>query len=195
MKARHSRPYRKSNCSAIDLFAMPYNLLHQCRDSLGGRAVVKIERERTIPAAVAQIWEVVAAADRLPQWYARSGKVEVLEGSGLGRRQRISSTWQGQESEVDQVITAFEPGRLLEWRHEAERLGGQPAPRFALETVVRIKLEAQGPDATRVVLESRQRPADADKEQAMRGNSEYLGRMLEESLERLEQLATRGSES
>src|SRR2546428_2863600 len=79
MKARHSRPYRRSNCSAIDLFAMPYNLLHQCRDSLGGRAVVKVERERTIPAAAAQIWEVVASADRLPQWYARSGKVEVLE--------------------------------------------------------------------------------------------------------------------
>ena len=37
--------------------------------------------------------------------------------------------------------------------------------------------------------------ADPDKEQAMRGNSEYLGKMLEASLERLEQLVTRGSES
>jgi hypothetical protein len=44
-----------------------------------------------------------------------------------------------------------------------------------------------------VVLESRQRPADPDKEQAMRGNSEYLGNMLEASLERLEQLVTPGS--
>jgi uncharacterized protein YndB with AHSA1/START domain len=155
--------------------------------------VVKIERERTIPAAAAEIWEVVASADRLPQWYARSGKVEVLEGAGLGRRQRLRSQWRGQDSEVDQLITAFEPEHLLEWRHEAERLGGQPAPRFALETVVRIKLEAHGPDATRVVLESRQRPADPDKELAMRGNSEYLGKMLEASLERLEQLVTRGS--
>ena len=57
------------------------------------------------------------------------------------------------------------------------------------------KLEARGPNATRVVLESRQQPADPDKEQAMRGNSEYLGKMLEASLERLEQLVTRGSES
>src|SRR5437660_5753990 len=192
MKARHSRPYRMSNCSAVDLFAMAYNLLQQCRDSLGGRAVVKIERERTLPPAEAQIGEVVASPDRLPQWYARSGKVELLEGAGLGRRQRISSTWQGQESEVDQVITAFEPGRLLEWRHEAERLGGKPAPRFALETVVRIKLEAYGPDSTRVVMESRQRPADADKEQQIRGNSEYLAKMFETSLERLEELLTKG---
>jgi len=112
--------------------------------------VVKIERERTIPAAAAQIWEVVASADRLPQWYARSGKVEVLEGVG------------------------------------------QPAPRFALETVVRIKLEADGEASTRVVMESRQRPADLDKERAMRGNSEYLAKMLETSLERLEKIVTNG---
>jgi len=152
--------------------------------------MIEITRERTIPAPAARVWNVVAKAERLPDWYARAGSVEVLEGSGLGRRQRLRSQWQGQDSEVDQLVTAFEPERLLEWRHEAERLGGQPAPRFATETVVSIKLEAQGPDATEVVLESRQQPADPEKEQAMRGNSEYLGKMLETSLERLERLVT-----
>src|SRR5438270_10685093 len=155
--------------------------------------MIEIARERSISAPVARVWEVVAEAERLPEWYARAASVEVLEGAGLGRRQRLHSQWQGQDSEVDQLITIFEPEHLLEWRHEAERLGGQAAPRFALETVVRIELEPQGPDATRVVLESRQRPADPDKEKAMRGNSEYLARMLEASLERLEQLVTRGS--
>jgi len=150
--------------------------------------MIEIARERRIPAPAARVWEVVGEAERLPEWYARADSVEVLEGVGLGRRQRLSSQWQGQDSEVDQLITAFEPERLLEWRHEAERLGGQPAPRFASETVVRIKLDAEGPDATHVILESRQRPADPDKEQAMRANSEYLGKMLETSLERLEQL-------
>jgi uncharacterized protein YndB with AHSA1/START domain len=157
--------------------------------------VIEISRERTIPAPVVRVWRIVAEAERLPEWYARAAGVEVLEGVGLGRRQRLSSQWQGQDSEVDQVITAFEPERRLEWRHEAERLGGQPAPRFASETVVRIELEAQGPNATLVVLESRQLPADPDKEVAMRGNSEYLGKMLETSLERLEKLVTSDSES
>src|SRR5437764_13412517 len=69
--------------------------------------------------------------------------------------------------------------------------GGQPAPRFALETVVRIKLEADGEASTRVVMESRQRPADPDRERAMRSNSEYLAKMLETSLERLEMLVTK----
>jgi uncharacterized protein YndB with AHSA1/START domain len=160
----------------------------------GGRVMIEIARERNISAPAARVWEVVSRAERLPEWYARAASVEVLQGAGLGRRQRLRSEWRGQDSEVDQLITAFEPEHLLEWRHEAERLGGQPAPRFALETVVRINLEAQGRDATRVVLESRQRPADAEKEQAMRGNSEYLGKMLEASLERLEQLVTRDSQ-
>ena len=152
--------------------------------------MIEIARERIIPGSAARVWEVVAKAERLPDWYSRAGSVEVLEGSGLGRRQRVRSQWQGQDSEVDQVITAFEPERLLQWRHEAERLGGQPAPRFATETVVTIKLQAQGPNATEVVLESRQQPADAEKERAMRANSDYLGKMLETSLERLEKLVT-----
>lgn len=156
--------------------------------------MIEIARERTIRAPAGRVWKVLSDAERLPEWYARAGRVEVLEGAGLGRRQRLHSQWQGQDSQVDQLVTAFEPGHLLEWRHEAERLGGQPAPKFASETVVRIELEAQGPDATRVVLYSRQRPADPDKEHAMRSNSEYLGKMLEISLERLEHVVTRGSE-
>jgi uncharacterized protein YndB with AHSA1/START domain len=156
-------------------------------------AMIEIARERKISAPAARVWEVVAEAERLPEWYGRAASAEVLEGAGLGRRQRVHSQWQGQDSEVDQLITAFEPEHLLEWRHEAERLGGQAAPRFALETVVRIELEAQGPDATRVLIGSRQRPVDAEKEKAMRGNSEYLGKMLEASLERLARLVTRRS--
>ena len=121
------------------------------------------------------VWDNVAYPFKLKLW-----------------KQRVPrSQWQGQASEVDQLVTAFEPERLLEWRHEAERLGGQPAPRFATETAVRIKLRSLGPDATEVVLESRQQPADPDKEQSMRANSQYLGKMLETSLERLDQVVTR----
>jgi uncharacterized protein YndB with AHSA1/START domain len=159
------------------------------------QAMIEIQRERSIPAPAARVWQVVAKAERLPEWYARAASVQVLEGSGLGRRQRLRSQWHGQDSEVDQLVTAFEPEHLLEWRHEAERLGGQPAPRFASETVVRIKLQAKGPNATSVVLESRQQPADPEKEPSMGANSEYLGKMLETSLERLEQLVASESKS
>ena len=152
--------------------------------------MIEISRERSIGAAAGKVWDVVANVRRLPEWYARAGQAEVLEGEGLGRRQRISSQWHGQESQIDQVVTVFESERRLEWRHEAERLGGRPAPRFAAETVMIIELEPEGSGSTRVVLTSMQRPSDPDKEAAMRGNSEYLGQMFEVSLERLDELVT-----
>src|SRR2546429_7245689 len=99
--------------------------------------MIEISRERNISAPAARVWEVVAEAERLPEWYARAASAEVLEGAGLGRRQRLRSQWQGQDSEVDQLITVFEPEHLLEWRHEAERLGGPPTPPVALGTFAR----------------------------------------------------------
>src|SRR3989440_4343204 len=98
----------------------------------GGAAMIEIARERNISAPAVRVWEIVAEAERLPEWYARAASAEVLEGAGLGRRQRLRSQWRGRDSEGDQLVTAFEPERLLEWRHEAERLDRQPAPPFAL---------------------------------------------------------------
>jgi len=101
--------------------------------------MIEIARERTIPVPAGRVWEVVSEAKRLPEWYARAASAEVLEGSGLGRRQRLHSQWQGQDSEVDQLITAFEPERHEEGALEAEELppvGGQP--RFGFSSKERL---------------------------------------------------------
>ena len=150
--------------------------------------MIEIVRARRIPASASQIWSVVSDARRLPEWYARADRVELLSGEGLGRRQRVISQWQGRPSEIDQVVTVFQPERELQWRHEAERLDGRPAPRFSAETVVSIRLTPEAQASTKVVIASRQQPADAEKEAMMRGNSEHLGKMLESSLESLEAL-------
>jgi hypothetical protein len=71
------------------------------------------------------------------------------------------------------------------WRHEAERLDGKPAPRFARETRFEILLEPAG-EATRVRLHSRQEPAGPLRGLVIRafGRREVAGHM-ERSLERL----------
>jgi hypothetical protein len=58
------------------------------------------------------------------------------------------------------MVVEHEPGRLLAWRHEAERLDGRPAPRFATEMRFCVRLEPED-GATRVRLESRRQPAHA----------------------------------
>ena len=155
--------------------------------------MIEIVRERSIPAGAREVWDVVSDARRLPVWYARADRVEVLSGEGLGRRQRVISQCHGHPSEIDQVVTVFEPERELAWRHEAERLDGQPAPRFSAETVVSIRLDPEGQGVTRVSLASRQMPVDEEKEAMMRGNSDYLGQLLETSLEHLAAVVGDGS--
>jgi hypothetical protein len=56
------------------------------------------------------------------------------------------------------VLVAHDPPRRLAWRHEAERLDGEPAPRFAASTVFSATLEPDG-ERTRVTLRSEQEPA------------------------------------
>ncbi len=83
------------------------------------------------------------------------------------------------------MITRWEPPRALAWRHEAERLDGKPAPRFAASTDFTIELlpEAAG---TRVRLHSAQQPAGPVRGLVIRGfGRRDVARTLERSLERL----------
>lgn len=151
--------------------------------------MIEIVRERWIPAPPERIWSLVESVERLPEWLTFAERAELLAGSGSGRRQRIHGRWGKKRSEVDQLVTDYEPNRLLAWRHEAERLDGKPAPRFAAETRLAIRLEpADG--GTRVRLESRQRPAGPLRGLVIRlfGAREIAGH-LERSLERLEAAA------
>ena len=150
---------------------------------------VEIVRERRVGAPLVRVWEIVEAVEGLGQWFAFAERAELLEGGGLGRRQRIHGHWGSKASEIDQVVTDFEPGTRLAWRHEAERLDGRPAPRFARET--RFAIELEGDDGgTLVRLRSRQEPASVLKGIVLRtvGRREVSAR-LNRSLDRLAELA------
>jgi uncharacterized protein YndB with AHSA1/START domain len=147
--------------------------------------MIEVVREARVDAPPAQVWDAVATVERLPEWFTFADAAETLDGTGVGRRQRIHGRWGRKRSEVDQVITDWEPPRRLVWVHEAERLNGKPAPRFAAETRFSILLEPVD-GATRVRLESRQLPASRVRGLVMRlfGERE-LGGHLDRSLERL----------
>jgi uncharacterized protein YndB with AHSA1/START domain len=89
---------------------------------------------RTIPAAPDAIWPLLDDPARLGEWFAFAESGEVLEGDGVGRRQRMHGRWGRKRSEIDQVVVVHDPPRRLAWEHEAERLDGRPAPRFAAST-------------------------------------------------------------
>jgi uncharacterized protein YndB with AHSA1/START domain len=148
--------------------------------------MIEVREERSIPAAPAVLWPLVSDPARLPEWFAFAERVEVLDGpDGAGQRRRQHGHWGKKRSEVDQVITRWEPPRALAWRHEAERLEGKPAPRFAASTDFTIELvpEAAG---TRVRLHSAQEPAGPVRGLVIRAfGRREVARSLRDSLDRL----------
>jgi len=153
--------------------------------------MIEVVRRRPVDEAPEQLWALIEPIERLPEWFGFAERAEHLEGSGVGRRQRIHGRWGNKESEVDQRVTRYEPGRVLEWVHEAERLEGAPAPKFARSTTLTIRLEPVA-GGTVVSLESRQEPASIARGLVLRtmGRRE-VKRRLESSLERLAGLARR----
>ena len=148
--------------------------------------MIEVRAQRSIHVGPDELWPLVSDPARLPEWFAFAERVEVLDGAdGTGQRRRQHGHWGKKRSEVDQVITRWEPGRALAWRHEAERLEGKPAPRFAASTDFTIELvpEAGG---TRVRLRSAQEPAGALRGLVIRAfGRREVSRTLEDSLERL----------
>ena len=148
--------------------------------------MIDVTTARTIPAAPDDIWALLDDPARLGEWLAFADRGELLEGDGVGRRQRMHGRWGRKRSEIDQVVVEHDPPRRLAWRHEAERLDGRPAPRFAASTLFSMTLEPEGPGATRVSLRSQQEPASALRGFVIRlfGRREIAGK-LEESADRL----------
>ena len=147
--------------------------------------MVVVTTSRVIPAAPQSVWALLDDPSRLGEWLAFADRGEVVEGAGAGRRQRMHGHWGRKRSEIDQLVVERDPPRRLAWRHEAERLDGRPAPRFAASTLFTMTLEPED-DGTRVTLRSEQEPASALKGVVIRlfGRREIAGK-LDESLGRL----------
>jgi uncharacterized protein YndB with AHSA1/START domain len=149
--------------------------------------MARIVRERLVPATAAQVWPLVDDPARMAQWFAFADRMELIEGSGLGRRQRLYGHWGSKRSEIDQQIIAYDPPTRLAWRHEAERLDGKPAPQFAAETIFTIEL-APSNHATVVRLTSAQRPAGLFQGLVMRAfGTRQIAQNLDRSLRALAQ--------
>ena len=151
--------------------------------------MIEVTAERTLPAPPERVWPLVSAPEELPSWFGFADRVEVLSGEGAGQLRRQHGHWGKKRSEVDQELTAFEPGRKLAWRHLAERLDGKPAPRFAASTDFSIELAPEG-SATKVTLRSVQVPASRPRGLVMRAfGRRELTATLTRSLDALEQRA------
>jgi uncharacterized protein YndB with AHSA1/START domain len=149
--------------------------------------MIEVVRERRVAADPAAVWAVVADPDRAGEWFAPAERVEVLDGVGVGQRQRQHSRWGRRRAEIDREVTGYEVPSRYAWRHVAERLDGKPAPVFARSTDVEISLAPSGDGTgTLVRLASRQEPASPLRGLVIRAvGARQVGSGLDRSLDRL----------
>ena len=107
--------------------------------------MIEFARSRHIDATPDRIWPAVADITAWPRWFTEAERGEVLSGEGLGRRQRMYGHARGKATEIDSVVTAWEPPSRLRWHHEAERVDGKPGSVvFAKDATAEVTIAPDG---------------------------------------------------
>jgi uncharacterized protein YndB with AHSA1/START domain len=150
--------------------------------------MIEVIRERKLNVSVNLVWDLIEPVERLPEWLAACETAELLQGAGLGRRQRIGGTFGSKQFEIDQTVIEYQPNQVLAWRHDAERLDGTPAPKISRETEFWIHLQALD-QGTQVRLVSRQVPGNLVMRLFLRTiAAPRIAGMMEESLGKMAQV-------
>jgi carbon monoxide dehydrogenase subunit G len=151
---------------------------------------MNVSRSKRINAAPDVVWRVIASADALAHWYPGGEESVHLAGpkEGVGRRQRLKRSLYGRVLEVELEVAAWEPGRLLALRHVRETVEGREVTGVRnFQTIVRLQPAGQ---RTAVTLAYQWRsPVGIAWLQSLLGGR-VMGKELNESLRRIEQLAT-----
>lgn len=152
--------------------------------------MIEFVRSRHVAAPPERIWPFVDDITRWPDWFTEAESAEIVSGIGLGRHQRMSGHARGKATEIDSVVTAYEPPNRLRWHHEAERVDGKPGSVvFATSATAEVTIETDGSGST-VTYHLMAEPGSILNTFMLRVLAPRpVGRSFETSLERLAALA------
>jgi uncharacterized protein YndB with AHSA1/START domain len=112
---------------------------------------VIVRRERTVPAAPADVWRVVSDPARLPQWWPGVSRVEEASPEAWTK---VLTSPKGKTVRADYTRLEAEEARRLLWRHEVEE---SPFERILTQSTTEIVLEPED-GRTRVEIAVSQQP-------------------------------------
>jgi hypothetical protein len=120
---------------------------------------VIIKREKIIDIPPAILWELVEPAERISDWLLFAEKSELISGKGKGRLQKMFSRWGNKEVQIVQEVVAYEPMRLIKWKHINELSDGKKIQTISKETYFTIKLLPYE-NGTSITLQSENYPGN-----------------------------------
>jgi uncharacterized protein YndB with AHSA1/START domain len=156
--------------------------------------MIEFARSRRIAASPGRIWPLVEDVTQWPRWFAEAERAEVLEGAGVGRRQRMHGQARGKVTEIDSIVTIHQAPTHLRWHHEAERVDGKPGSVvFAKDATAEVTITPEG-DGSLVTYRLIAEPGSLLNTFMLRVMAPRpIGRSFETSLERLAALAETGA--
>src|SRR3954451_20103906 len=111
----------------------------------------EVTRVRSVAAPPDRVWELVSDPYYLPRWWPATARVEDVEDDAWTS---VLKTPKGATVRADFTRTERVPQRRLAWRQELEE---SPFERVFSAAETEVGLEADGDDATRVALTTRER--------------------------------------
>ena len=152
--------------------------------------MVEFARTRHIAAPPERVWPYIDDVTAWPRWFTEAERAEILSGLGEGRRQRMYGHARGKATEIDSVVTVYQPPRRLEWHHEAERVDGKPGSVvFARDATASVTIEPDG-SGSRVTYRLVAEPGSLLNTFMLRVMAPGpIGKSFETSLDRLAALA------
>jgi uncharacterized protein YndB with AHSA1/START domain len=115
--------------------------------------VPRINRRRTIPVPVPEVWRLVSDPHSLPRWWPRTSRVENVEGKGGGRRSqwtKVLETAEGRGVRADYRCLSSAENERYVWEQELE---GTPFARHLRSSRIEIALRPDG-EGTQVDISS-----------------------------------------
>jgi len=152
--------------------------------------MIEFVRSRHVDATPERIWPFVDDLTAWPRWFIEAERADLVSGQGAGRRQRMFGHARGKTTEIESVVTAYEPPNRLRWHHEAERVDGTlGAVVFAKDATAEVTIQPDGVGSL-VTYRLLAEPGSLRNTFMLRVLAPRpIGRSFERSLERLAALA------
>jgi len=114
--------------------------------------VPRVNRSRSVPASVSDVWKLVSDPYNLPRWWPRVSRVENVTGKGGRRSQwtKVLETAEGRGVRADYRCLSSAENERYVWEQDLE---GTPFARHLRSSRIEIGLRPDG-EGTRVDLGS-----------------------------------------
>jgi hypothetical protein len=143
-----------------------------------------VTHDAQIAASPSEVWNLVTDVTRINHWWPRATGGEVIDGEGVGRRQRVLIDWGRQTGMIEQTVVQWDSPRTYAWHVTKESTSkGELPPLADVQIVVEIRPRGA---ISLVRITGEYRPAGVGRIPALRQMTKHAKAVYKRALSQLE---------